>query len=521
MLLFSSCKKIDVDKIASGAWNPNFAVPIAYSNFSAADILAQTDSTDLVVVDPNTGAIALVYKTDIYSFDAESVIELQDVSESLNLDFPVLNVATAPSFNGSATSNNNELITFNASGAELHQVDFKSGTININISANVEHDLSFVITFPELLLNGSPISETVTLNYPGSVPHSGTATFDLSNVLGDLTLGSAPFNEISANIETTITGTGQPITGNENINVDFEISNLDINNAVGYFGQFDLGIPGDSVLLKIFENSSNGYFEIVNPKINFFAENSFGFPVRLNFSDLKTVDVENGIEYPLTGFPSVFDISSPASMGQSSTSVLELNSNNTANLSTIISSVPKYFVYSGNVMSNPNGNVAPLNFITDQSYLKIRTEVEMPLEGSAYGFEFKDTLDFDFSEDLSELKSVMFRLNIDNGFPAELKAQVVFLDENYNPLLTIFNTPESLVLSASVDNNGDVIQKSKKITDITLNELEIQQLQGAKYILINAVSQTLNGPSGQVVKLYDHYNLDFKLGVQVQGKIEL
>lgn len=521
ILLFSSCKKVELDKIAAGAWNPNFAVPIAHANFSAADILAYTDSTDLVVIDPNTGAIALVYKTDIYSFEESEVLDLQDINESINLGFSNLNVPTVPAFNGSVTSNNNLNLTFVAGGAELHQIDFKAGTISINLSANIAHNVSCVITFPGLLLNGNPISKTVALNYSGSVPHSGSATFDLSDVLGDLTLGSAPFNEINASIETTITGTGQPISGNENIAIDFEISNLDIHNAVGYLGQIDLGIPGDSVLLKIFQNSSSGYFEIVNPKINFYAENSFGFPIRLNFNDLKTVDIENGTEYPLTGFPSVFDITSPATMGQSSISMLELNTSNTANLSSIISSVPKYFVYSGNVISNPNGNTPPLNFITDQSKLNIRTEVEMPLEGFAYGFEVKDTLDFEFKEDLSQLESVMFRLNIDNGFPVELKTQVVFMDENYTPLFTAFNTPESVILSASVDNTGKVNQRAKKITDISLNSSEIANMANVKYILINAVSQTFNGPSGQVVKLYDHYTLDFKLGIQVQGKINL
>ncbi|WP_107039786.1 hypothetical protein [Brumimicrobium mesophilum] len=521
ILLFSSCEKLEFDKIAQGAWNPNFAVPIAHSNFSAADILAHTDSTDLVVVDANTGAIALVYKSDIFSIGANSILQLQDMSETAVLDFSQLNVPASPTFIGSVTSNNNEDITFNAGTAELHQVDFKSGMISINISANISHDITCKITFPALNFNGSPISETISLTYSGSVPHSGTATFDLTNVLGDFTLGSAPFNEISVNMETTITGTGEPITGNEDITIDFSITNLDFNNAIGYFGQNDLGIPGDSVLLKIFENSNNGYFEIVNPKINFYAENSFGFPIRVNFADLKTVDVENGNEYPLTGFPSFFDITRPASMGQSSISMLELNTSNTGNLSNIISSVPKYFVYQGSVLSNPNGSTTPLNFITDQSQLNIRTEVEMPLEGSAYGFEFKDTLEFEFEEDLTQLESVMFRLNVDNGFPVDLKSQITFLDENYAPLFTAFNTPESVVLSASVDNTGKVNERAQKITDINLNEQEIQQMQNVKYILFNAVSQTYNGLSGQLVKFYDHYNLDFRLGIQVQGKIEL
>ncbi len=293
------------------------------------------------------------------------------------------------------------------------------------------------------------------------------------------------------------------------------------SNVKGYFGQNSMGISGDTVLLKLFQNSTAGFFELVNPKIKFLADNSFGFPIRLNFSNLKTIDISNGNEAVLTGFPTVFNIAGASSMGQSALSDFELNTSNTNNLSTVVSSVPKYFVFSANAQSNPNGNVAPLNFMTEDSKLKIRTEVELPLEGSAYGFELKDTVEFNFNEDVSQLETVMFRLNIDNGFPVELKSQIVFLDENYLPVFTVFNTPESLVLSALVNSSGRVNKRTQKITDIHLNASQIALLPNVKHLLIKAVSQTLNGPSGQVVKLYDDYTLKLKLGLQVQGKIQL
>ena len=162
-----------------------------------------------------------------------------------------------------------------------------------------------------------------------------------------------------------------------------------------------------------------------------------------------------------------------------------------------------------------------MNFITDSSKLKIRTEVELPLEGSAYGFELRDTVEFNFNEDVSQLETVMFRLNVDNGFPVDLKSQIVFLDQNYLPVFVVFNTPESVVTSASVNAAGRVNQRSTKITDIHLTPAQIALLPNVKHLLIKAVSQTLNGPSGLVVKIYDDYTLSLKLGLQVQGKIKL
>lgn len=521
ILLFASCKKMDFDKIAKGAWNPNLAVPLAYANFGVYDILAMKDSNDLVVIDQNTGALALVYKGDVFSVDAESLVNIQDLTVSKSLNFSSLNAIPAAAFNGTVSSNNSETLNFNAGTAEIHEVKFKAGVLTMNVSSNLKHDVTCVITFPNMKVNGTPVSTTVSLNYTGTVPTTGTTTVNLSDAVADLTLGNTTFNKMNATMVTTITGSGQPIVGTENVTVGFGFSNMLFENAKGYFGQNNLGITGDTVLLKLFQNSTAGYFELVNPKIRFFADNSFGFPIRMNFSGLKTINISNGNQYPLVGYPTVFNIAAASAMGQSANSLFELNTSNTSNLSTVVSSTPKYFVFSANAQSNPAGNVPPLNFITDTSKLKIRTEVELPLEGSAYGFELKDTVDFNFNEDVSQLETVMFRLNIDNGFPVELKSQIIFLNDNYQPIFTIFNTPESVVTSALVNSAGRVNERSKKITDIHLTDAQIRLLPSAKYLLINAVSQTLNGPSGLVVKIYDDYTLNLKLGLQVKGKVQL
>jgi hypothetical protein len=77
------------------------------------------------------------------------------------------------------------------------------------------------------------------------------------------------------------------------------------------------------------------------------------------------------------------------------------------------------------------------------------------------------------------------------------------------------------VQSALVDNGGKVNQNTLKITDATLNTLQISQLNQVKYVLINGVAQTLDGTNGQMVKFYDSYRLGLKLGMQIQGKVGL
>lgn len=521
MLILSSCKKMEFDKIVTGVWNPNLAVPLAHSKFGIYDILALTDSSDLAVIDPNNGSLALIYGEEVSSYEAEAVVKIEDVTQNVEIDLAAMNAVPVPAFNGTLTTTTNQVLLFDANGAEMHQVKVKSGLLTMSISTTLAHDISLVITLPELKKNGTAVTKTISLNYTGSVPQATTQVIDLTDALADYTMNNTSFNELEAFISTTVTGTGQPIIGTENISIDFAFTNIRFKNATGYFGQKNLEIPSDTIMLKLFENSTSGYFELVNPKIRFIVDNSFGFPIRANLSNLKTINLENNTETVLTGYPSVFNIASPTAMGLSATSQLELNTTNTANLSTVISSVPKAFVISTMAQSNPAGAVPPLNFLTDSSTLKFRTEIELPLEGFAYGFEMKDTIDFSFNEDVSQLQSVMFRLNVDNGFPVEVKAQIVFLDQNKMPVFTIFNTPEALVQSALVNSAGRVNKRSKKITDIGLTTPQIAMLPKVKYILVNSVIETLDGTKGQVIKLYDDYTVELKLGLQVQVKVQL
>lgn len=520
IFLISSCKKLEFDKIAQTAWNPNLAIPLAYADFGVYDILARQDSTDLVVIDPNSGAIALVYKGEIVSYDAQTIIQLADQSQQSSFSLADLTLATVPTFTGTVSLNQTENISFSAnSGVELHEIDFKNGVLNLTVSTELKHDISVVVTFPEFKINNTPISRTLNLTYTGSIPQTASASIDLTNMIADFTLGNTAVNSFPISFQTVITGTGENIVGTESLSFSYNFSGMQFENAKGYFGQQNLGISNDTILLRLFESTTVGHFELTNPSVKFIVDNSFGFPVRINFAEMKTINMATGQEFPLTGFPSTFNITAPVVMGNTATSTLTLNTSNTANLSTIISPVPKFFYFEANALSNPNGAVPPLNFVEDDSKFTVRTEVELPLEGLAYGFELRDTVDFNFNENLDQIESVMFRVISDNGFPIDFQAQMTFMDQNYLPLFTIYGSPKDVLQAGLVDNEGKVYQRTKAITDASLTEGQIALLSNAKYILINGIAQTLDATNGEIVKIYDTYKLNLKLAMQVQGNL--
>jgi hypothetical protein len=521
VLLVSACIKPKFDKIASTAWNPNLAVPLAYGTFDVYDIFANDNPDDLVVIDPTTGAIALVYRSDLTVVDGEQLVGLQQISEGFTVSSGSMNLVPSGAFNGTQNGSSSQTFAVNgASGVELHNMLAKNGQLTINLSTNLAHTVNVVLTFPGIVVGGNPLQQTIQMKYQGSVPHTATANINLSNALMDLTVGNTTVNSLQVNVQTTVTGSGQAINGSENLEVNLSTNNLAFSNAYGYFGQQSIVNFSDSILIKIFENSeAQGYFEFTNPSLKVLAENSMGLPIRLIFNNLRTVIVSSGQEFMMTGYPAVHNINFPPFIGGMMESLIVFNSSNTTNISTVITPVPKYLAFGLSAFTNPDGPSAILNFVSDTSKVRLRSELELPLEGFAYGFGVKDTVPFSLSQDVAMIEYVMFRLIMDNGFPVQLGAQLRFMDENYNVLFTAWDQITEVVAPASVNSQGVVNQRGYKITDIVLEDWKLELLPQVAHIEIEGNTQTTNGPLGVVVKFFDWYNLNMKLSMQIQAKM--
>lgn len=520
--VIASCKKYDPDKLTSTAWNPNLAVPLAHGHFTVYDILARTDSNDVVIIDPSTGAIALVYRGEIVSFEASDLVQMMDYSNSISLGDGDYGIGASGSFSGTANGSQTSVVSPNLNaGVELYTASFKQGNLGLSISTDLQHDVDVTISIPDLLENGiTPFSRTINLSYGGSVPHTGDVNVDLTGALLDFTNGGGSFNEFDVQADVTITGTGQSVSGAESIDVQFDFTSLEFETCTGYFGQQSIAVDQDSILLKIFDNEPEGYFELIDPRVRFTVTNEFGIPSEISLANLMTIEQSTGNTFVLGGYPSTIDIPAPSILGQSTTTILALDQTNTTNMSTVITPTPQWFYFEGSATSNPDGNLGP-NFLADTSILRIDAEVEMPMEGFAYGFTVTDTVEFSFSEDLSYIESLMIRINVDNGFPVELLGYSQVLDSNKNLLFDVWTSPENVIESAPVDAMGRVTESFQKITDIHLNDTQIGLIDQAAYLVIGGEAQSLNGTTGEIVKLFEDYVIDLRVGMQVQGNFEL
>ena len=147
-LIYFGCRKYDPNKIVSTAWNPNIAIPLAYAEFDAYDILARTDSNDLVVIDPISGAIALIYKGEVVSYEAQDIVQLSDFSNTVSLSSADMGLTALGSFSGNVSGSTASTVTTPANGGvEMYTVLFKNGNLSINVQTNIQHDVDITIYY--------------------------------------------------------------------------------------------------------------------------------------------------------------------------------------------------------------------------------------------------------------------------------------------------------------------------------------------------------------------------------------
>ena len=520
--LIFGCKKHDLTKVAGITFDQNLAVPIGYGEFGVHDLLKSIDNT--IQVNPSDGGMSLVYHKQLDTIYAKDVVKLDDFSQNFSIVPANLLGNASGSFNGTINNSSTQNFTYTTqNGTELHDLNFQSGNLAINVSSTIEHNITLVITFPDLKLNGSVLTKTITMIYPNSVPHTGSGTIDLTNVLADFTANNTATNTLRINIDATITGTGQSITGSENLDLTMNLTNLEFKNITGYFGQQTLASFADSMLLKVFNNPIQGSLSFTNPKLTFTVENSFGIPITVNFNNLSTVNTVSNQTTQITFNNPVQTVNIPANMGDPAVSTSFELSNATTNntMTNLVDAAPKYLKYDISATSNPNGNPGPLNlnFIESTSKMIVKTDIELPFEGYASGMEVKDTLKFDqISNSPDQIESVLFRLKVDNGFPLTFNGQAEFVDVNYNHLFNLFDSPTDIISAAPVNSTTHIVNgTTTKSTDVIISASKIALLDKVRFIILKGEAETTK-PLNTVVKLLDGYKIGLKLSVQVQLK---
>jgi hypothetical protein len=196
-----------------------------------------------------------------------------------------------------------------------------------------------------------------------------------------------------------------------------------------------------------------------------------------------------------------------------SVSTYNLNSTN-SNIKSWLENLPDKVRYELNVFLNPYGNTANYgDFSYDNTRIDINMTAEMPLSVIASNLTFCDTIDFNLQSinQLKQLRSGVFYLICDNKMPLKADLNLILLDENNYPLMSLTQGNQTIT-AGEPDVFCKVIEPMRSILELPVTEQDVSKVRLAKRAIITATFNTNQTPvCDSYLKIYDSNYLDCKL----------
>ena len=526
IILFSCNKGEQVDLSTLQTYH-NVAIPLISAEIDVEDML-QGDTGNIISTG-NNGELFLAYVTPTTTINAGEIVDIPDQSFSVSVN-PA--PSTLPVFTGSVNFQDTNVNAFSfPNGEELTSIVFSQGILTINIVNDLSHEVVLSITIPSLV---DDLGNSYNDNLVANANNSAVTQANLSNYTFDLTKGVNGYNDMVVYLDVTINGSGSPINVSDNLSFSFSMDNLEFEAIYGdlKYQQFDLGsVPLE---IDIFKNSENAIdFLLTNPEIKHTIQNSFGFKANMGMQQMYYEDLQGvflaDILYDssasgnLQAAPFYFPtIQQPIVEGDSVTSILSMNASNSS-IDQLINATPKQIISNPVVVVNADSTITNNNFVLSSSEISVSTEITLPLEGYAGGWQMGDTIPFDFKVDElftseTEISEAVIKFVTTNGWPLEVTFTLKLLDSVYNELSSIADSTV-VIQSGNLDANGRVESSSVTISELACDEGCVDNLNETKHVILLVTASTSDYNNQQSVKIYNDYKLGLSMALLISGRI--
>lgn len=486
---FIACNPLDSWKnIKTPKYQPGVAFPLINTEFNVRDVLGKFNDGRYIDTLAD-GTVAVVYRGKAFSVGGADVYTFQPISD---IPIPL----------------NNTNIPFNTLvNQDFKKVIFKSGNIELKVNNTpnlFSSDVTCKVTFSNFKQNGQALNSSFTIP-----KNTGTS---VTTITQNIAVNGAVLDMASGDISIsyTINNQNTPFTDG---NLSFSLQNMQYSYIEGKIPQYDFALNEEVIDLDIFKYWKSGNIYFKDPQINVIVQNSYGVPLQAQANVLNAV-AASGVKTAITNssYPNnIFNFPYPSisQSGLSATDTFKFNMTN-SNLGAVIQLYPPQVEYQVSARLNPN---AAQGFITDSSKFDIYLDIALPM----YGHATKYTLTKDFDTDLSIFAAMdyaKFKLVTENGFPADIKLQILFLDQYENTIDSLFVGNSVILQAAEVDGFGRANQANKavKISEAEFTPERFSLIKKAKKLRLSGEVNTLN--NGTVdVRFYTDYAMAIRLGV--------
>ena len=502
---------------------PGFAAPVVQGTLSLNDILKEISSENVGSF-PDDSLIYITFSDDLFSNKASDVLDIPDQS------FPAVYIAsdiTIPAWVQAAinvpikfskTLNQSFTVTHNE---KLDSIKIKTANLKIQMSSTFKLRGELRLTTDNVKINGQSFVQNITI---GDTTGSFSETVNIS--LDNAAIYLDSINAISLKYELELIKSNEDIVAGQDCEIIMSFENISFQSAYGYLGDYSILVDNGQFDLGIYDEVlGGGELLFADPRFSLFLNNSYGIPVEITLSNISSYSQKNDVTTPIT-FTGVnpFNIIAPDKdhIGEFVQDTIVINKDN-CNIVQAMETSPKSFSYDISARTNPAGPGDSYNFVTDSSKMDVSFEIVLPIWIRAKGFSISDTMDLDIDKDFGEVFDYInyfsFTLEGENEFPLQVGMQAYFTDANYLVLDSLFVGSSVLLESPAVDINGRVSQAADFKQIVALTKQRLTGIRNTKFVIIKADLSTSNAASGQYVKFFSYYKLDFKMSVKTNLRI--
>lgn len=491
-VFFASCKNFeDFNEVEEIELNSAYAIPLINSTATLQDILDETgEDNDLSGLTINDDGSMVV------SYENEAVTQqMTDFFEEI------------PSFPLVIPFNSNQIPFDIFEGVDVQQFILKSGSLSFELESFHQEDINVLITIPNLIKDGVAFNVTQSIIYSGgSVSNASIAPVDLTGYTfnlpnGELEVYYQANNNNGDNLQIN------PIMG---MAEDWDYEYLE-----GIWEKETINLSSDTLDIDIFDNWVEGNINFADPKLSILIDNSFGFPTMAQIAELKVVTAsgeEMSLQSTLFDAPLYIEYPALTEVNTSKQTTLTFDKDN-SNIADVLNSKPTQIIYSIMAVINPDEDSILNGFMTDESSMTISLATELPIFGSASGFEIEEPLESDLS-DLDDIDWAEFKVITDNGLPADLGIQLYFTNDQGDRIDSLYTGFETLTESAVVNDNGEVISSTEKVTLIDISAERLEHIKQSKNMMVGVTFSTVN--NGETpVEILNTQQLNIKVGLKV------
>lgn len=487
--IITACQPLDdLDNVDSASFDADYAIPLVNTHFSLKETLESFEDLNTIYVDED-GLIHFQYFGDLLTQNSDVLFE--SINESIGgVPIPIV-------------QNNMPIPLGDNGGFEFDHLVLKEGQFVWYVKNPYAEAAAIELTFPQIVKDGNPFTVNATVDGEGEFSNLFAAT----DIAGYEVIPDPATGEIY--VEYVMTQANGEAGTPEVLLITFNA--LQFHYMEGYMG-VEAHKGKGTIIIDFFDDYVKGDIYFADPKVTFYVENSFGIPTRSQVNAFKVYTVsgdsldmegeyiDNGIDFPYPGLDQV---------GEKVYGEFVFDRNN-SNIDVILGAGPLSIYYDVDAITNPDEDTAIRGFLTDSSYYDVRIGVDLPLYGRSVDFLARDTFEIDFNN-YDRVDEAEFKMVAENELPLEVQIQGYFHDERGEVLDSLFEERQLVIAGAEVDEEGNAIATSEKITYIKFSPERFDRIRTTEELTI--VASFYTSEEGQKsVYILDSQNLSVRLG---------